>query len=64
MKYVIKRDHADGGGYVAKPGEKSYTNRLESARVFESHADALAFGVCGNEKALSIENAMNDCASH
>lgn len=49
MAYVIKRTD-QGGGYVAPPGSrKSYTPRLQSARVFSTREEAERNRCPGNE---------------
>lgn len=57
MKYVLQRTD-QGGGYVTKPGsEKSYSPRLQDARLFDSREAAKADS-CENERVLSLEQAV------
>jgi hypothetical protein len=55
MGFVIK--NMETGKFVAKPGsEKSYTKDIMSAKVFETEFHATQYGVCGNEKIISLSS--------
>ncbi len=54
--YVIQRK--EDGAFVARRGsEHSYTRRLQNARVFIWHDDALQ-EACGNERVLSLAEVL------
>ena len=52
-------EHKRGRWYRTPRGqEKSYTNRLESAATWPTKEAAEREGLCGNERAVRIENVM------
>lgn len=52
LGYRLKRD--EDGKYVTRPGsDKSYTTKLDDARIFASRADAEA-EACGNETIVPL----------
>lgn len=54
MSFVLKRNAADGGGYVAPPGShKSYVRDAAEARRFASREAALK-EACGNESVVNL----------
>lgn len=56
--YVLQR--TSDGAYVAPPGSAaSYTRSLQYARVFYTREQAQR-DACGNERVLSIDEAMTD----
>lgn len=56
MAFVIKRN--EDGKYVAPAGRaKSYTARLESARVFATR-EAAERDKCGNERVVAVADLI------
>jgi hypothetical protein len=54
--YVIARDD---GQYVTNPGsEKSYTTRLENARVYRTREEATKDLCPGNEKVYAVSDIL------
>jgi hypothetical protein len=54
--YVIKRND---GAYVTPPGSfRSYTQRIQDARVFQSKETAEKERCPGNESVVTIENEL------
>lgn len=59
MGYVIRRN--EDGKFVARPGsERSYTNKLEDARVYPSRDAARADLCIENEHVVSLESIFAD----
>jgi hypothetical protein len=60
MKYVIR--NLDTGKWAARfGGEHSYTNNLQHAQTF-STLEAAQAHCCGNERILSLEDAVESRA--
>ena len=56
--YVIRRTD-QGGGYVSKPGSKrSYTKKLEAARVYPTRSEADADRCPDNEVTLAVSDIV------
>lgn len=54
--HVIKSNET--GKYVARSGsERSYTRRLEEARIFKSREEAKA-ECCGNERIIRLDRLL------
>jgi len=57
--YVIARN--EDGAFVAPPGrEKSYTKKLQEARVFRTR-EAAQRDACGNETVHALMEVMQPC---
>ena len=54
MKYILKRDD---GAYVAKPGDHSYTQKLQHARTWPTR-EAAERERCGNEILVTLEDEV------
>jgi hypothetical protein len=60
MAYLIKRDSADGGGFVAKPGSRgSYTRDIAQARKYETREAADADRCPENEWLVPLEPLLD-----
>jgi hypothetical protein len=58
MSYVIQRTDRENDKYVALAGQtSSYVSKLQDARVFATREEADR-ECCGNERVLSLEEAM------
>lgn len=57
--------HDDTGKYVARPGSKrSYTNRLEEARVFRTPEGAEAERCVESETVMDVRRLLKSLVSH
>ena len=55
--YVLERTE-QGGGFVAKPGEKSYTRDLRDARTWTTREAAKRDSCPGNEVVVDVTSLL------
>jgi hypothetical protein len=63
MRFVIQ--HTETGKYVSRPGSlRSYTNRLEDARVFRTREDAEKERCVENEETVDLHQLFASVMIH